>query len=843
MSEVILPPIETEPELPEEQLPEVDKPTELSKVIAVKFNPLNTGMASTANTRQSFYTTDTDAWVVFEIENMDAPNGEYSLVLYNKSDGSIFQRTGDIISGAAYYKIEEEEIKHAGDWVGQVVITLVNGKTTTSRFSFNVAGHLLDGKDVRQIVIQDFETLMKQLEELKNSADIDINVLKSNIEEAQRLAKESEVVRQETFEVNESERIAAEDERKQAELHREETYDSKVDAAIVKADVVTKVNDKVAELSPTIQNVTAQLAHKAEQSALETEKQRINSLIALPEGSTANDARLEDIKVGADGMIYSSPGDSVRSQVTNGYNLTRNKPISDDLTTLTIDGKYYSYVANLDMAMLSQVALYTGRVNNVIPYTKYRIMVYDISLVPATNVLNFYTSQGLLISRDSTNYGIRVIDATNRIVEVTAPGNAAIMTYTNYLVDKTKGYAKLLFNKLNVEWLEVGDQNLDTSMKSKLENINNAFTLTTNAKTSNDLIYLKEDGYYLSPIRAHVLNAKQGTAYFKPKAGNKYRMHVYTIDAANITGNLAVIYFWDKNNVLIPQSTYEYTVTDSEKMIIEIIAPIGAVEGTITYSQSSGWRDAFYVYSVGGKQYYDWLEVNKDNLSEDLKAKIYGAELPGVSLKYGHSINKPFNFTGKTITFFGDSIAYGVTSPNLAVTANPFCKIFADKFSMVSDNRAVIGTTITGSESQYSILNRILSYTTQRDYLLIAGGTNDWTLGKTVGKLGDTDSETYYGALHLICEHIKMNHPNSKVIFITPINQNVTRPLSITTIDEYRNATFEMATSYGHSVVDGSKIGFPSEKGAFADLMCSDGVHPSLLGHSFYGNSLSGILV
>lgn len=252
MAEVILPPIETEPELPEEQLPEVDKPTELSKVITVKFNPLDTGMTSTANTRQSFYTTDTDAWITFEIEKMDAPNGEYSLVLYNKSDGSIFQRTGDIVSGAAYYKIEEEEIKHAGDWVGQVVVTLVNGKTTTSRFSFNVAGHLLDGKDVRQIVIQDFETLMKQLNGLKDDAEIDFRTLKNDIEEAQRVAEQ-----------NELERVSAENERKQAELLRDETYDSKVDAAIVEADVVTKVDDKVAELSSTIQNVTAQLAQTA----------------------------------------------------------------------------------------------------------------------------------------------------------------------------------------------------------------------------------------------------------------------------------------------------------------------------------------------------------------------------------------------------------------------------------------------------------------------------------------------------------------------------------------------------------------------------------------------------
>lgn len=62
-----------------------------------------------------------------------------------------------------------------------------------------------------------------------------------------------------------------------------------------------------------LQDIDAQLAQKAEQANLEIEKARIDNLITLPDGSTTNDARLEDIAVGADGKTYESPGEAVRS--------------------------------------------------------------------------------------------------------------------------------------------------------------------------------------------------------------------------------------------------------------------------------------------------------------------------------------------------------------------------------------------------------------------------------------------------------------------------------------------------------------------------------------------------
>lgn len=57
----------------------------------------------------------------------------------------------------------------------------------------------------------------------------------------------------------------AEQARKEAELLREENYEQKVDTAIVEADVVDKVDSKVSELAPQIDNLTAQLAQKLSQ--------------------------------------------------------------------------------------------------------------------------------------------------------------------------------------------------------------------------------------------------------------------------------------------------------------------------------------------------------------------------------------------------------------------------------------------------------------------------------------------------------------------------------------------------------------------------------------------------
>ena len=62
--------------------------------------------------------------------------------------------------------------------------------------------------------------------------------------------------------VNFEEIAQAEQDRKEAETLREESYEQKVDAALVEADVVEKVDNKVTELTPRLNELTAQLAQK-----------------------------------------------------------------------------------------------------------------------------------------------------------------------------------------------------------------------------------------------------------------------------------------------------------------------------------------------------------------------------------------------------------------------------------------------------------------------------------------------------------------------------------------------------------------------------------------------------
>ena len=114
-------------------------------------------------------------------------------------------------------------------------------------------------------------------------------------------------------------------------------------------DVQDEINNKLeamkesGELSELIQpmfdeyKVQVDANMNAQNGRITVLEGRMDEFASLPDGSTAGDAELLDIRVGADGKTYSSAGDAVRTQITQ---LTKALPFRSDKMTLgkSVDG-------------------------------------------------------------------------------------------------------------------------------------------------------------------------------------------------------------------------------------------------------------------------------------------------------------------------------------------------------------------------------------------------------------------------------------------------------------------------------------------------------------------------
>src|SRR5699024_4125957 len=133
---------------------------------------------------------------------------------------------------------------HAGAWRGQVVYTLSNGDTTAREFDYDVKGHILDGKDVREIVVEDFETLMSQLNSMKDNAELELADLVNT-------AERHELERQPLYEslvedINDL----------------QENYQELLDTGVLQTNINEKLEALEEEYAPKLNEVTTQLAHK-----------------------------------------------------------------------------------------------------------------------------------------------------------------------------------------------------------------------------------------------------------------------------------------------------------------------------------------------------------------------------------------------------------------------------------------------------------------------------------------------------------------------------------------------------------------------------------------------------
>lgn len=229
------------------------EPTALSKVIPLKFkiNDVDVPKTTQLSTNKQFNTTDTDAWFTFELDGLASTSGTYDLTLINLDDKSIFHHA-DVIFAALpfHYKLNSSEdvtlneIRHAGRWLGQLVVTMANGDTTARQFGFNISGHILDGQDAQVILLSDYQALINTINLAKD------DLAQYNVDYAALIADVT----------------TAEGLREQAEIDRAAAFAALVESEMIAQNVATKLTEKEATFAPRMLSLESELADKADKT-------------------------------------------------------------------------------------------------------------------------------------------------------------------------------------------------------------------------------------------------------------------------------------------------------------------------------------------------------------------------------------------------------------------------------------------------------------------------------------------------------------------------------------------------------------------------------------------------
>ena len=230
------------------------EPSSRSKIIPLSFDLNDTSASNAAQlmTKRQFNTADTDAWFQVTLDGFSETAGSFDITLFNLNDKSVFNHTGKpFTTNPFYYKLDSEsdetknEIRHAGRWIGQIVVTLANGNSATRKFIFDIEGHILDGADVQTILLEDYNALIAMI---NTSKDL---LTQYNVDYAALLV---DLAAAETTRTATYNQLVAD---QQANI---DAFDVALDTGIVAANLATKLQDFEAINNSRLLSAEQQLA-------------------------------------------------------------------------------------------------------------------------------------------------------------------------------------------------------------------------------------------------------------------------------------------------------------------------------------------------------------------------------------------------------------------------------------------------------------------------------------------------------------------------------------------------------------------------------------------------------
>ena len=262
-----------------------------------------------------------------------------------------------------------------------------------------------------------------------------------------------------------------------------------------------------------------------------------------------------------------------------------------------------------------------------------------------------------------------------------------------------------------------------------------------------------------------------------------------------LPNNCKIWYFYGKHPKNSPAPLNEFL---SIITINGYINPDNSGQTQIAISNSGLWTR----FNTGA-----WSNWNKINSTSNICV-------------YSDIIKSTFD-NKKNPVFYGDSITAGSGVPDDSDYPTVLCKKIGIKSH---SNYAVAGASYTNSTN--SIISQLSNYD-ENDIIVISAGVNDCASNATL--------DSVRSGVKNVCDYLNANHPETPVIFITPIKGG---GYKLNNLEKYINAISEVVVCndiYNHfSLITGYNFAFPDTTGS-SDYIVKvfqgkQNVHPSEYG-------------
>ena len=198
---------------------------------------------------------------------------------------------------------------------------------------------------------------------------------------------------------------------------------------------------------------------------------------------------------------------------------------------------------------------------------------------------------------------------------------------------------------------------------------------------------------------------------------------------------------------------------------------------------------------------------------------------------------------GKTVCFLGDSITEGAGASSkdkcyvsLFAAAHPEAKVM--NFGIGGTRIAKQTVPSTNPNWDLDFIDRVAQFPATADLICVFGGTNDFGHGDApMGKLGDTDPHTFYGALHTLSTSLINKYPTARIVYFTPLHRDHKVEIAVRddgewTLEDYVNAVRKNAAYFAFPVLDLHVMsGFQPQVPIIKELYTADGLHPNDAGY------------